>query len=321
MSVATPRRGQNWGRHGSLLGKIAKPPFSRHSLRYRGMSLYLVEPPFASEQLSPLETTDAQQDCLRCGSHSLATTLMPYRRDLWTHWDHVAKRNHVTLASIISTKHNIQTAMGLFGPAFNAAGQHFAHFVDYFTWVEDATDYSSSKGHCYFFTFGELLSLWSDPSKYLNYESMMVRLHRSGLDIRRAFAVDPATLRIAETERALFCAVERQDRLGLAPRVIPVNDVRSSMSDIGIACDAAAVLHGSISLYLQDAAVSDPAMLRCWSRSIVTKTENKLHSIWQRRALTASQWRQQLRVPPAKAWLDSIDNDLYAIEAFVSSYR
>ena len=163
------------------------------------------------------------------------------------------------------------------------------HFVDYFSWIEDESDWDTTNGFCQFLTYGEIDYLWANPERFIPYESMLRIYKGKGLEVQRIFVIDGATLGNQGALSNFYRAVERQRRLGLNPRVTSVKEVKMENRNLGIACDAVASLNGRVALMMNHPKNLEPTMVRTMDPDTVLHCGKVCARLWKSAKL-AENW-------------------------------
>jgi hypothetical protein len=204
-----------------------------------------------------------------------------------------------------------RSALASFSPDLVRHDISITHFVDYYNWHEQDTDWLEGNGFLAAATYGELFYIWANPDVFVSYEARLLRFIRRGGVVRRIYVLGPY-IRDPVGLWALERTLLRHQRLGFLTRVGSVLDLREEIREIGINCEMYGVLNGRIGYFLRFPPNEPPIMLRSIDKRLVWRAENHFRKLWQAGEDSQSWYRRQSNKLPQEI-LNQIELDLEAV--------
>lgn len=139
--------------------------------------------------------------------------------------------------------------------------------LDYFDWNEQTDIWTIGDGNFYGTSYGELASLWLDPSLYGVFESSLLRYKNRGGKIYRTFVVSDEYFR-EEHRITLIRTCLRESILGFEPYIAHRHDIDHCVKDLGISCTMFNVANSKIAYFTRVDPV--PCILRTEEQKYIT---------------------------------------------------
>jgi transcriptional regulator with XRE-family HTH domain len=149
---------------------------------------------------------------------------------------------------------------------------HLDILSDY-RWLNDPEHYQTSTM--------EFSDIWSDPEFFINYEATLLHFDKAGRRVDRIFQVDFTKVTHAPYLAMVKQVFLRHRALGLAPRVVRLDQAGMMHKDIGAICDIMLILDAKWTLMGRYLPNSEPAFVRSENRAFAIHASNVFEEYWK----------------------------------------